>query len=111
MPEPRIYDLDTYYATTPWMAAHTLLYVNAHMVSSLIAASLLWRWYPEATNRWLKSGLILQLAGYASGLGFDMPKLTAVAARWFGEDLDWLSTKAAPPFALMEAVLVALGFL
>ncbi|CAM5320483.1 hypothetical protein SGRIM128S_01975 [Streptomyces griseomycini] len=40
-PVARIYDLDTYYATTPWMREHILLYLVAHMVSSLVAASML----------------------------------------------------------------------
>ncbi|MGV9509394.1 MAB_1171c family putative transporter [Streptomyces tendae] len=111
VPEPRIYDLDTYYASTLWMREHTLLYLFAHMVSSLIAAYMLWKWFPEVTHRWLKAGVIFLQVGYASGLVFDITKLIAVAARWTGTDLDWLSTKAAPPFALLEAVLVALGFI
>ncbi|MBZ6253656.1 hypothetical protein KVH27_35495 [Streptomyces olivaceus] len=111
VPEPRIYDLDTYYASTLWMREHTLLYVLAHMVSSLIAAYMLWKWFPEVTHRWLKAGVIFLQVGYAMGLVFDVAKLIAVAARWTGTNLDWLSTKAAPPFALLEAVLVALGFI
>ncbi|MEU6254243.1 MAB_1171c family putative transporter [Streptomyces sp. NPDC047043] len=110
-PEPRIYDLDTYYASTPWMREHILLYITAHMVSSLVAASMLWRWFPEVTDRWLKSGVVLLQLGFASGLLFDAAKLTAIAARWSGTDWDALSTRMAPPFALMEAALVALGFL
>ncbi|MGV9254579.1 MAB_1171c family putative transporter [Streptomyces sp. NPDC003697] len=111
VPEPRIYDLDTYYASTLWMREHTLLYLLAHMVSSLIAAFMLWKWFPEVTHRWLKTGVVFLQVGYASGLVFDTTKLIAVAARWTGHNLDWLSTRAAPPFALLEAVLVALGFL
>ncbi|MGW2722017.1 MAB_1171c family putative transporter [Streptomyces sp. NPDC001492] len=110
-PEPRIYDLDTYYASTPWMREHILLYLTAHMVSSLVAASMLWKWFPELENRWLKAGVVLLQLGFASGLLFDAAKLTAIGARWSGHDWDALSTKAAPPFALMEAALVALGFL
>jgi len=110
-PEPRIYDLDTYYASTPWMREHILLYLTAHMVSSLVAASMLWKWFPEVENRWLKSGVVLLQSGFASGLLFDAAKLTAIGARWSGHDWDALSTGAAPPFALMEAALVALGFL
>lgn len=111
VPEPRIYDLDTYYASTPWMREHTLLYLLAHMVSSLVAASMLWKWYPQVTNRWLKTGVVFLQAGYASGLVFDVAKLAAITARWTGNNLDFLSTQAAPPFALLEAILVALGFL
>ncbi|MCX5057344.1 hypothetical protein OG895_11050 [Streptomyces sp. NBC_00201] len=110
-PEPRIYDLDTYYAGTPWMREHILLYLTAHMVSSLVAASMLWKWFPEVEDRWLKSGVVLLQLGFASGLLFDAAKLTAIGARWSGADWDALSTRAAPPFALMEAALVALGFL
>ncbi|MFH9981974.1 MAB_1171c family putative transporter [Streptomyces sp. NPDC017179] len=110
-PEPRVYDLDTYYACTPWMREHILLYVLAHMVSALVATYMLWRWLPEVTNRWLKTGVVFLQLGFASGLVFDVTKLIAVSARWFGTDLDLLSTEAAPPFALVEAILVALGFI
>jgi hypothetical protein len=110
-PEPRIYDLDTYYASTPWMREHILLYLTAHMVSSLVAAAMLWKWFPEVTDRWLKSGVVLLQLGFASGLLFDAAKLTAVGARWSGTDWDALSTWWAPPFALLEAALTALGFL
>jgi hypothetical protein len=110
-PEPRIYDLDTYYASTPWMREHILLYLTAHMVSSLVAAFMLWKWFPQIVDRWLRAGVVLLQAGYASGLLFDAAKLTAIGARWSGTDWDGLSTTAAPPFALTEAALVALGFL
>lgn len=110
-PEPRIYDLDTYYASTPWMREHILLYLTAHMVSSLVAAFMLWRWFPQIVDRWLRAGVVLLQLGYASGLLFDAVKLTAIGARWSGTDWDGLSTTAAPPFALLEAALVALGFL
>ncbi len=111
VPEPRIYDLDTYYAGTPWMREHILLYLSAHMVSSLVATSMLWKWFPRIENRWLKSGVVCLQAGFASGLVFDAAKLTALTARWSGHDWDVLSTRAAPPFALLEAVLVAVGFI
>ncbi|WP_309506004.1 MAB_1171c family putative transporter [Streptomyces pyxinicus] len=111
VPEPRIYDLDTYYANTPWMREHTLLYLLAHLVSCLVAAAMLWKWFPAVTNPWLKTGVVFQQVGYAMGLVFDALKLTAVSARWSGNDLDYLSTHAAPPFALLEASLVAVGFI
>ncbi|MEU3296670.1 MAB_1171c family putative transporter [Streptomyces longwoodensis] len=110
VPEPRIYDLDTYYASTPWMREHILLYVLAHAVSSLVAASMLARWYPKITKGWIKSGVICLQIGWACALAFDIAKLIAVVARWTGHNLDVLSTNVAPPFALLEAILVALGF-
>ncbi|MFE9611479.1 MAB_1171c family putative transporter [Streptomyces sp. NPDC006012] len=111
VPEARIYDLDTYYASTPWMREHILLYLSAHMVSSLVATSMLWKWFPEIANPWLKSGVVCLQLGFASGLIFDAAKLTAIGARWTGTDWDVLSTQAAPPFALLEGILVASGFI
>ncbi|MER6408390.1 MAB_1171c family putative transporter [Streptomyces viridosporus] len=111
VPTARIYDLDTYYAGTPWMREHILLYIAAHMVSSLVAVSMLWKWFPEVADRWLRSGVVFLQLGFASGLVFDAAKLAAISARWSGRDWDVLSTQAAPPFALLQAAFVALGFL
>ncbi|MEW1994061.1 MAB_1171c family putative transporter [Streptomyces coelicoflavus] len=111
VPTARIYDLDTYYAGTPWMREHILLYIAAHTVSSLVAVSMLWKWFPEVANRRLKAGVVFLQLGFASGLVFDGAKLAALGARWSGHDWDALSTRAAPPFALLEAALVALGFI
>lgn len=110
-PHERIYDLDTYYAGTPWMREHILLYLVAHLASCLTAVYMLWKWFHEVGNPWLKTGVVLLQIGFASGLVFDAAKLTAITARWCGADWDWLSTKAAPPFALTEAALVAVGFI
>ncbi|WP_369392734.1 MAB_1171c family putative transporter [Streptomyces sp. CG1] len=109
--KPRIYDLDTYYANTPWMREHILLYLVAHLMSCLTAAFMLWKWFQEVEKPWLKTGVVFLQVGFALGLVFDAAKLTAVTARWFGTDWDWLSTKAAPPFAMLEAVLAAAGFI
>ncbi|MFE5396249.1 MAB_1171c family putative transporter [Streptomyces sp. NPDC056568] len=111
VPEPRIYDLDTYYAGTPWMREHILLYLLAHMVSSLVATYMLWKWWPRIENRWLKSGVVCLQVGFASGVVFDAAKALALGARWSGQDWDGLSTRVAPPFALLEAILVAVGFI
>ncbi|NEY31031.1 hypothetical protein GTU99_02220 [Streptomyces sp. PRKS01-65] len=110
-PHERIYDLDTYYANTPWMREHILLYLLAHVASCLTAVYMLWRWFHEVGNPWLRTGVVLLQIGFASGLVFDAAKLTAITARWCGADWDWLSTRAAPPFALTEAALVAVGFI
>ncbi|MFE6358439.1 MAB_1171c family putative transporter [Streptomyces sp. NPDC057806] len=110
-PTERIYDLDTYYARQPWMREHILLYLGAHMVSALVAAYMIWKWIPKVSGGWLKAGLVFLQAGYAFGLLFDVAKLTAVGARWTGGNLDWLSTKVAPPFAILDASLVGIGFI
>ncbi|MPY30582.1 hypothetical protein FNH09_04430 [Streptomyces adustus] len=111
VPVPRIYDLDTYYAGTAWMREHILLYLLAHMVSALVAAYMLWKWFPQVENRWMKSGVVCLQSGFAFGLLYDAAKWAAIGARWAGTDWDALSTQAAPPFALLEAILVAMGFI
>ncbi|ALO93520.1 Integral membrane protein [Streptomyces hygroscopicus subsp. limoneus] len=107
----RTRDLDTYYAGTPWMREFVLLYLLAHLVSALVAAGMLWAWYREVEETWLRRAVIFLQVAYALGLLFDVAKLAAIGARWSGRDWDWLSTYAAPPFAIAEAVLVAVGFI
>ncbi|MGW0916926.1 MAB_1171c family putative transporter [Streptomyces sp. NPDC002784] len=110
-PTERIYDLDTYYASRPWMREHILLYLGAHMVSALVAAYMIWKWIPKVSGGWLKAGLVFLQVGYAFGFVYDVAKLTAIGARWTGGNLDWLSTKVAPPFAILDASLVGIGFI
>lgn len=97
VPEQRLYDLDTYYASTPWMREHILLYLVAHGVSVIVATAMLWKWFPEVTNRWLRAGVVCLVLGFASGVIFDVFKLLAIGARWSGTDWDGLSTFVAPP--------------
>ncbi|MFE7972902.1 MAB_1171c family putative transporter [Streptomyces shenzhenensis] len=111
-PLERLRDLDTYYATTPFMREEILLYLLAHSVACLITSRLIWNWVrTERLDAWLRWGLKLLGAGYVLNLIFDASKLTAVAARWFGADLDWLSTDLAPPVAALSAILIAVGFI
>ncbi|WP_245790595.1 MAB_1171c family putative transporter [Streptomyces monashensis] len=107
----RLRDLDTYYANTPWMREFGMLYLVAHLVSALVAAGMLWAWYKEVEDTWLRRAVIFLQVAYALGLVFDVAKLAAVSARWSGRDWDWLSTYVAPPFAIAEALLVATGFI
>ncbi|MEU3828866.1 MAB_1171c family putative transporter [Streptomyces sp. NPDC029080] len=110
--EERLRDLDTYYATTPFLREEILLYLVAHAVACLITARLIRNWVrAEGLDAWLRWGLRLLGAGYVSNLVFDAGKLTAVAARWSGSDLDWLSTDLAPPVAALSAILIAVGFI
>ncbi|WP_308019985.1 MAB_1171c family putative transporter [Streptomyces sp. SP2-10] len=110
--EERLRDLDTYYATTPFLREEILLYLAAHTVACLITARLIRDWVrAEGLDAWLRRGLRLLGAGYAANLVFDAAKLTAVTARWFGRNPDWLSTDLAPPVAALSAVLVAVGFI
>ncbi len=110
--EERLRDLDTYYATTPFMREQILLYLLAHTVAVLITCRLLWNWVQTAElDAWLRWGLKFLGVGYALNIVFDAAKLTAVAARWTGHDLDWLSTDLAPPVACLSAILIAVGFI
>ncbi|MFD8913314.1 MAB_1171c family putative transporter [Streptomyces sp. NPDC059575] len=111
VPDERVHDLDTYYACEPWMRWHILLYLLAHMVSALVAAYLIRTWISRVRDAWLKAGLVFLQAGYAFGLVFDIAKFAAVGARWTGTDWDWLSTRLAPPFAILDATLVGIGFI
>ncbi|MFI9804855.1 MAB_1171c family putative transporter [Streptomyces sp. NPDC052301] len=111
-PVERLRDLDTYYATTPFMREEILLYLVAHTVACSITARLIWNWIrTDGLDAWLRWGLRLLGLGYATNLFFDAAKLTAVVARWTGHDLDWLSTDVAPAGACVSASLVAVGFI
>ncbi|MET9448646.1 MAB_1171c family putative transporter [Streptomyces cinerochromogenes] len=109
--EERVRDLDTYYATTPFMREEILLYLVAHAVACVLTLRLIRDWVRAAgLDAWLRRGLKLLGAGYVLNLLFGAAKLTAVVARWSGRDLDWLSTDLAPPVAALSAILIAAGF-
>ncbi|KND29712.1 DUF6545 domain-containing protein [Streptomyces acidiscabies] len=112
VPVERVRDLDTYYANTPFMREEIVLYLLAHCVAVLVTSRLIWNWVrTEGLDAWLRSGLVFLVIGYALNLVYDALKLTAVVARWTGNDLDVLSTTVAPLAACLSAVLVALGFI
>ncbi|AWW39745.1 MULTISPECIES: MAB_1171c family putative transporter [Streptomyces] len=112
VPEERLRDLDTYYANTPFMREEIVLYLLAHCVAVLITSKLIWEWVrTDGLDAWLRWGLKFLGVGYGLNLIFDASKLTAVAARWTGHDLDWLSTDLAPPVACLSAILIAVGFI
>ncbi|WAZ27077.1 hypothetical protein STRCI_002675 [Streptomyces cinnabarinus] len=111
-PVERLRDLDTYYANTPFMREEIVLYLLAHTVAVLITSRLIWNWVrTDGLDAWLRWGLKLLGAGYVVNLVFDGAKITAVVARWTGNDLDWLSTDLAPPVAAVSAILIAVGFI
>ncbi|MFE9168075.1 MAB_1171c family putative transporter [Streptomyces kebangsaanensis] len=112
VPVERLRDLDTYYANTPFMREEILLYLLAHAVAVLITSRVVWNWVrTDGLDVWLRCGLKSLGVGYGLNLLFDASKLTAVAARWTGHDLDWLSTDVAPPVACASALLIAVGFI
>ncbi|MBT2413308.1 hypothetical protein J7I94_22550, partial [Streptomyces sp. ISL-12] len=111
-PVERLRDLDTYYATTPFMREMILLYLLAHTTAALITSRLIRNWIrADGLDAWLRWGLKFLGVGYAMNLLFDAAKLTAVVARWTGHDLDRLNTDVAPAAACVSAVLIAAGFI
>ncbi|MFE7763537.1 MAB_1171c family putative transporter [Streptomyces sp. NPDC057438] len=112
VPRERLRDLDTYYATTPFMREEILLYLGAHTAACVITYRLIRNWVrADGLDRWLRGGLRALGLGCALNLVFDAAKFTAVVARWTGHDLDWLSTHVAPPVAALAAICIAVGFI
>ncbi|NUQ98379.1 MAG: hypothetical protein HOY79_18110 [Streptomyces sp.] len=108
--QPR--NLDTYYASTPFMREEILLYLTAHTVACTITTRLVWNWIrTDGLDAWLRWGLRFLGIGYATNLLFSAAKFTAVAARWTGHDVDWLNANIAPAAACIAATLVAVGFI
>ncbi|MFG2440586.1 DUF6545 domain-containing protein [Streptomyces sp. NPDC048508] len=109
-PVEQRFRFDTYYATTPWIAEMIALYVIAHATASLIASRLCWRWSHEVHGtlrvglRVLSTGYLLHYAGY------DPAVAGAVAARWAGQNCDFLISVARLTTA-PSAALVAAGFM
>ncbi|MFI0514645.1 hypothetical protein RKD19_005663 [Streptomyces canus] len=112
VPVEQVRDLDTYYASTPFMREEILLYLLAHAVACSITTRLVWNWIrTDGLDGWLRWGLRFLGIGYATNLLFGAAKLTAVVARWTGHDLDWLNTNIAPSAACIAATFVAIGFI
>lgn len=110
VPEERVRDLDTHYASTPFMREEILLYLTAHTVACLVTARLIWTWIrTDGLDGWLRWGLRFLSVGYVTNLLFSVAKFTAVVARWTGHDLDWLNTNIAPSAACLGATMVAVG--
>jgi hypothetical protein len=110
VPVEQIEDLDTYYASTPFMREEILLYLVVHTVACLITARLIWTWIrTDGLDGWLRWGLRFLSVGYVTNLLFSAAKFTAIVARWTGHDLDWLNTNVAPSAACIGATMVAVG--
>ncbi|MGW0709900.1 MAB_1171c family putative transporter [Streptomyces sp. NPDC002643] len=112
VPEERLRDLDTYYATTPFMREGIVLYLVAHTSAGVITYRLIRDWVrTDGLDLWLRGGLKALGVGYALNLVFDASKITALVARWTGHDLDWLSTHVTPPVSALSAIFIAVGFM
>ncbi|WP_405977747.1 MAB_1171c family putative transporter [Streptomyces sp. NBC_00158] len=108
-PVERLRDFDTYYANTPYIRLMITAYLLAHNAAVLMMVSMCWRWSLRVRG-WLRTGLVIIVAGYTISLAYDAAKMSAVAARWLGHDLDYLSTYLAPPLAAFAALVSSVGF-
>lgn len=108
-PVERLRDLDTYYASTPYIREMILLYIAAHTTAAVTMTVLSRRWAREVHGG-LRAGLSLIAIGYVLNLFYDIAKLTAIGAHWAGRDWSVLGVRLAPAFASVSALLIATGF-
>ncbi|WP_217140474.1 MAB_1171c family putative transporter [Streptomyces sp. AC627_RSS907] len=109
-PVERRTDLDTYYATTPFLAQMIVLYLAAHLTAVSVTTVSALRWARQVRGG-LRAGLILLGTGSLCGAGYSVAKLVAVGARWSGRDWPALGTTVSPAAAGLGALLTVVGVL
>ncbi|MFK4542745.1 hypothetical protein RKD29_002341 [Streptomyces tendae] len=109
-PVERRVDLDTYYATTPFIGQMILLYLLAHLTAVTVTTVSALRWARQVRGA-LRAGLTLLGAGALCGAGYSLAKLVAVSARWSGRDWSALDTAVSPVAAGLGALLIVVGVL
>lgn len=109
-PVERRVDLDTYYATTPFIGQMILLYLLAHLTAVTVTTVSALRWARQVRGT-LRAGLTLLGAGALCGAGYSLAKLVAVSARWSGRDWSALDTAVSPVAAGLGALLIVVGVL
>ncbi|MGC9377637.1 MAB_1171c family putative transporter [Streptomyces sp. MH13] len=109
-PVERRTDLDTYYATTPFIAQMIVLYLVAHLTAVTVTTVSALRWARHVRGG-LRAGLALLGAGSLCGAGYSLAKLVAVGARWSGRDWSALGTTVSPAAAGLGALLTVVGVL
>ncbi|MFF8030759.1 MULTISPECIES: MAB_1171c family putative transporter [unclassified Streptomyces] len=109
-PVERRTDLDTYYATTPFIAQMIVLYLLAHLITVTVTTVSSLRWARRVRGG-LRTGLVLLGAGALCGAGYSVTKLVAVGARWSGRDWSALGTTVSPAAAGLGALLTVVGVL
>ncbi|MET7295285.1 MAB_1171c family putative transporter [Streptomyces griseoloalbus] len=109
-PVERRTDLDTYYATTPFIAQMIVLYLLAHLTTVTVTAVSALRWARQVRGG-LRAGLTLLGTGSLCGAGYSVAKLVAVGARWSGRDWSELGTTVSPAAAGLGALLTVVGVL
>ncbi|MFB9349927.1 MAB_1171c family putative transporter [Streptomyces heliomycini] len=109
-PVERRTDLDTYYATTPFIAQMIVLYLVAHLTAVTVTTVSSLRWARRVRGG-LRAGLTLLGTGSLCGAGYSVAKLVAVGARWSGRDWSRLGTTVSPAAAGLGALLTVVGVL
>lgn len=109
-PVERRTDLDTYYATTPFIAQMIVLYLVAHLTAVTVTTASSLRWARRVRGG-LRVGLVLLGTGSLCGAGYSVAKLVAVGARWSGRDWSVLGTTVSPVTAGLGALLTVVGVL
>ncbi|MER7489543.1 MAB_1171c family putative transporter [Streptomyces sp. NPDC126497] len=109
-PVERRTDLDTYYATTPFIAQMIVLYLVAHLTAATVTTVSSLRWARRVRGG-LRAGLTLLGTGSLCGAGYSVAKLVAVGARWSGRDWSQLGTAVSPTAAGLGALLTVVGVL
>ncbi|MFJ6570656.1 hypothetical protein ACIQNU_24890 [Streptomyces sp. NPDC091292] len=109
VPVERTRDLDTYYATTPYMREMIMLYLVFHTAATVALASMGLCWLREVRDL-TRTGLTLIVVGALFDLSYQIAKYTALAARWLGHDWDVLSTSVSPPLVSAAGLTMAAGF-
>ncbi|MFI2639997.1 MAB_1171c family putative transporter [Streptomyces sp. NPDC018610] len=109
-PVERRTDLDTYYATTPFISEMIVLYLVGHLTAVSVTTVSSLRWAREVSGR-LRAGLVLLGVGSLCNAGYSVSKLVAVVARWCGRDWSALGTGVSPAAAGLGALLTSVGIL
>ncbi|WP_247721184.1 MAB_1171c family putative transporter [Streptomyces sennicomposti] len=109
-PVERRTDLDTYYATTPFIAEMIVLYLLGHLTAVTVTTVSSLCWAREVSGR-LRAGLVLLGTGSLCNAGYSVTKLVAVVARWCGRDWSRLGTTVSPAAAGLGALLTSVGIL
>lgn len=109
-PVERRTDLDSYYASTPYIREMILLYLLGHLTAVSVTTVSALRWARQV-HGWLRAGLTTLGVGALCGTGYSSTKLVGVVARWFGRDWSALDRSVSPAAAGLGALLTVIGVL
>ncbi|MGY1580307.1 MAB_1171c family putative transporter [Streptomyces sp. MN13] len=109
-PVERRTDLDTYYASTPYIREMILLYLLGHLTAVSVTTVSALRW-ARRVRGWLRTGLVTLGLGTLCGAGYSGTKLVAMAARWSGRDWSALDRTVSPAAAGLGALVTVAGIL